>query len=177
MNDANLACIIRGLKACEVAKSDIDNYAPLFSKAITCNQLRDLYELSFLVGQIIVESANLSTIVESFNYTKDRAEKIFCNTPDNFDWSNICKPKKQMELANHVYSDRLGNGNFSSGDGWRFRGRGLIQLSGRDNYTYFAKSKSWTAEKVVEEFDKDGKNYELAVETALWYWRDKECNE
>ena len=75
-------------------------------------------------------------------------------------------------IANNVYADRLGNGNEASGDGWKCRGKGAIQLTGRDNQTAFANY-------VGIPFDAIGGyllTIEGAIEGACWFWLTKRLN-
>jgi putative chitinase len=81
--------------------------------------------------------------------------------------------RNPQALANRVYADRLGNGNEASGDGWRYRGRGLIQLTGRSNYvaagdalgTPYVMVPEWVSQPVH------------AALTAAWFWASNGCNE
>lgn len=80
---------------------------------------------------------------------------------------------KPQALANAAYGGRLGNGDEASGDGWRYRGRGIFQLTGKLNY--IAASKAMKADLVGQPDLLLAPRY--AVESALWYWRDRGCIE
>ena len=82
------------------------------------------------------------------------------------------KPNKQEAIANRVYASRMGNGDEASGDGYRFCGRGLIQLTGRSNYTNFAMS----IETPVEEIPAFLQTFEGAVQSACWFWETNNLN-
>ncbi len=75
-------------------------------------------------------------------------------------------------LANRVYSNRLGNGDEASGDGWRFRGRGLIQLTGRANYQQFAEAMTMTLDQAVEHAATEAG----AADSAAWFWTVNQLN-
>src|SRR4051812_19594520 len=78
------------------------------------------------LGQVSVESMRFTHLKENLNYSADRLGQIF---PTHFDEDELADfAHNQERIANRVYSDRLGNGSEESGDGWLFRGRGLIQL-------------------------------------------------
>ena len=89
-------------------------------------------EAAFL-AQVSHESARFTAVVESLNYNAGRLPQVFRvfrdGTADPFQYAH--QPER---IANLVYADRLGNGSVASGDGWRFRGRGLLQVTGRANY-------------------------------------------
>jgi putative chitinase len=75
-------------------------------------------------------------------------------------------------IANRAYANRMGNGNEASGDGWRFCGRGLIQLTGRDNYQAFADS----IETELEDIPHYLATFEGAVQSACWFWETNNLN-
>lgn len=88
-------------------------------------------------GQTAHETGNFNTFSENLNYSADGLKKIFLKYfPDNLAEQYARNPEK---IANRVYSSRMGNGDEASGDGWKFRGRGALQLTGKSNYEAFAK--------------------------------------
>jgi putative chitinase len=95
-------------------------------------------KLAHFLAQCGHESGGFKVVNENLNYSADGLVKIFGKY---FNASTAPAYARQPEkIANRVYSSRMGNGNEASGDGWKFRGRGYIQLTGRDNYTAFGKS-------------------------------------
>lgn len=89
---------------------------------------------AMFIAQLAHESSGFTATEEDLFYSKpERILQIFkSSVHDLEDAARLAK--KPQALANRVYSNRLGNGNEASGDGWKYRGRGLIQLTGRDNY-------------------------------------------
>jgi putative chitinase len=85
------------------------------------------------LGQIAHESGELNHIEENFNYSADRLVQVF---PRLFPSAAAAAPfvGNKEKLASFLYANRIGNGTADSGDGWKYRGRGLIQLTGRANY-------------------------------------------
>ena len=75
------------------------------------------------------------------------------------------------KIANIVYANRMENGDTASGDGWRFRGRGVIQLTGRHNYTKFVKHLAIQLNKLLSILKQKG-----ALESACWYWKTNNIN-
>lgn len=113
---------------------------------ITARSIRDRYNLTnpqaaHFIGQLHHESGGFRTFTENLNYTS--AERIIQKFKRHFP-NGIQEAqefvKQPEKLANRVYANRMGNGNEASGDGWRFRGRGAIQLTGRNNYTLFSQA-------------------------------------
>lgn len=117
-------------------------------------------------GQCAHESGNFKVFSENLNYSADGLTKIFKKYfPTAASTTGYARnPEK---IANKVYANRMGNGPESSGDGWKFRGRGPIQLTGKDNYSAFAaaigRPDILTNPSVVAD--------ELAFESALWFFR------
>jgi putative chitinase len=79
---------------------------------------------------------------------------------------------KPERIANRIYANRMGNGNEASGDGYRYCGRGLIQLTGKDNYTFFAGSLSIPVEEASDYLA----TFEGAAQSACWFWEQNNLN-
>ena len=93
--------------------------------------------LAHFLAQCAHESGGFKAVTENLNYSAEGLKKIFPKYfPGNLNESYARKPEK---IANRVYGGRMGNGPEESGDGWKFRGRGYIQLTSRSNYTEFDK--------------------------------------
>jgi putative chitinase len=94
--------------------------------------------LAHFLSQCAHESGNFKAITENLNYGANGLRATFGKY---FKDEASAKPyeRKPEKIANRVYSSRMGNGDEASGDGWKFRGRGYIQLTGKDNYTQFDK--------------------------------------
>jgi putative chitinase len=93
--------------------------------------------LAHFLAQCGHESGNFKAVSENLNYSADGLKKIFGKYfPGNLNESYARKPEK---IAARVYASRMGNGDEASGDGFKFRGRGYIQLTGKNNYTNFSK--------------------------------------
>ena len=87
-------------------------------------------------AQTAHETGGFKLFSENLNYSADGLQKIFGKYfPGNLEESYARQPEK---IANRVYGSRMGNGDEKSGDGWKYRGRGALQLTGKDNYTAFA---------------------------------------
>jgi putative chitinase len=114
------------------------------------------------------ESMNFRVLEENLNYTAEALDRVF---PKYFSKVSSKDFAKQPEkIANLVYGNRMGNVN--SGDGYLFRGRGPIQLTGRDNYTSFGESIGLSPEQVIDYIQtKEG-----ALKSACWYWKTRNIN-
>ena len=94
--------------------------------------------LSHFLSQCAHESINFSAVQENLNYSKEGLKKVF---KKYFPTEILAEQfqKKPLLIASKVYANRMGNGDEASKDGWKFRGRGYIQLTGKSNYTNFTK--------------------------------------
>lgn len=98
-------------------------------------KINSINRLANFLGQVAHESGNFKFVTENLNYSAEGLQKIF---PKYFskETAEIAARKPEM-IANIVYSNRMGNGDKASGDGWKYRGAGYIQLTGKSNYKAF----------------------------------------
>jgi putative chitinase len=131
--------------------------------------------VSAFIAQCAHESGNFTALHENLNYRAATLRKIF---PKYFPTDELANqyaslPNKAEAIANRVYANRMGNGDEASGDGFRYCGRGLIQLTGKDNYSWFAAS----LEMPVEEVPAYLQTFEGAVQSACWFWETNNLNQ
>lgn len=124
------------------------------------------------VAQCAHESGGFKFLKENLNYRAPSLRKVF---PKYFPDDAIAAryANKPEMIANRVYGGRMGNGPEESGDGFRYCGRGLIQLTGKINYTNFAMS----IETPVEEIPAYLQTFEGAVQSACWFWETNRLNQ
>jgi len=124
------------------------------------------------LAQCAHESGGFVFLKENLNYKAASLRKVF---PKYFPDDAIAAQyagKGEM-IANRVYANRMGNGDEASGDGWRYCGRGLIQLTGKNNYTFFAGS----LDIPVEEASEYLQTFEGAVQSACFFWEQNKLNQ
>ena len=92
--------------------------------------------LAHFLAQCALESNRFKATVENLNYSAQRLLKVFPKYFKGVDPTGYAN--NSIKIGNRVYANRMGNGDEASGDGYRFRGRGYIQLTGRNNYTSFS---------------------------------------
>jgi putative chitinase len=124
------------------------------------------------IAQCAHESGGFRMLKENLNYRAVTLRKIF---PKYFPTDALAEQYagKPELIANKVYGNRMGNGDEASGDGFRYCGRGLIQLTGKNNYTAFAES----IETPVEEIPEFLGTFEGAVQSACWFWESNNLNQ
>ena len=123
------------------------------------------------LAQLAHESASFTAISENLNYSAVGLMKTF---KKYFPTQELADQyaKKPMAIANRVYAKRMGNGDEASGDGWKYRGRGFLQLTGKKNYTAAGLD---LGVDMINDPDY-ATTPEGAVNTALWYWKKNNLN-
>ena len=127
------------------------------------------FRLASFLGQCAHESGNFKVTEENLNYSGDRLLVIF---PKYFKGLDVKEfNRNPQKIANKVYANRMGNGDEASGDGYKYRGRGYIQLTGKNNYNNF---KDFSGYDVVT--NPDLLKSEYALESAAWFYMTLGCN-
>lgn len=159
----------------------MNNLATKYKSLLDRNGINTPLRLAHFFAQLDHESNGGKRLVENLNYSKEGLLKIF---KSDFDTNNdrVLSPteikvaellaRKPEEIANFVYADQGGNGGVTSGDGWKYRGRGFIQLTLRNNYALAEKE---TGLKLLS-------NPDLLLQEAnamvisIWFWTRNEIN-
>lgn len=128
--------------------------------------------MAAFLAQTAHESGGYRAIKENLNY---RAASLMKVWPRHFPTMEIATAYagKQEKIANRAYGNRMGNGPEESGDGWKYAGKGLIQLTGKDNYTRYAQSLEITVEEASEHLT----TFEGCVQSAAWFWEANNLNQ
>ncbi|WP_233867046.1 glycoside hydrolase family 19 protein [Paraburkholderia adhaesiva] len=154
-------------------------FAPV-SAAMTEFAINTPARRAAFLAQIRHESGGLTQLTESFNY-RPEALAIFSRVPAAMRATLGRRPNettvplaRQQQIANLAYASRYGNGDAASGDGWRFRGRGLKQITFRDNYRDCARA---LGVDLVSNPDGLVTDDTLAARSAAWFWSAHGCNE
>ena len=145
---------------------------PLNTVAEYYEMTQNAARLAGFLAQVTHESGGFTAVKENLNYSKDGLIKTFSKyfTDDSIAKEYARQPEK---IANRVYANRMNNGNEASGDGYRFCGRGLIQLTGRANYTKFANDLGMSIEDTVAYLETPNG----AVASAGWFWDNNNLNQ
>jgi len=133
-------------------------------------EINSALRLAHFLAQTAHESGGFRVIEENLNYSADGLKGIFGKYFHDKDPEEYARQPEK--IANVVYASRMGNGDTDSGDGYKFRGRGLIQLTGRSNYTSMAGDLGVDLEEVVDFLGTP----EGAVESAAWFWNKNHIN-
>lgn len=129
------------------------------------------HRIAAFVAQCAHESGGFRFVSENLNYKAESLMKVFPKYFHDLDVARAYE-KKPEKIANRIYANRMGNGDEASGDGYRYRGRGLIQLTGKDNYTWFAASIEISVQEAAEYLE----TFEGAAQSACWFWENNNLN-
>jgi len=153
----------------------IDYWYNALSQLLPDYEINTPQRIAAFIAQCAHESGNFMVLQENLNYRPPTLRKIFPKYfPTDAMAADYCsRPNKQEAIANKVYANRMGNGDEASGDGYRYRGRGLIQLTGKDNYTFFAGSLGISVEEAAEYMG----TFEGACQSACFFWEQNKLNQ
>lgn len=157
-------------KILEISTSSAGAWMPHLDATMTKYAINSRLRIAAWIAQVGHESARLKTKEENLNYS---AEGLLSTFPSYFDSKTASEYARQPEkIANRAYANRLGNKNEASGDGWKFRGRGLIQVTGMENYQQCSKALGINLLDNPDALLDDAN----AAMSAGWFWGAKGLN-
>ena len=150
----------------------VDQWFEAISEILPEYEITTPQRVAAFLAQCAHESGGFVFLKENLNYKAASLRRVFPKYfPDDATAAQYAG-KGEM-IANRVYANRMGNGDEASGDGWRYCGRGLIQLTGKNNYTFFAGS----LDIPVEEASEYLQTFEGAVQSACFFWEQNKLNQ
>lgn len=159
------------LLRCFPFHKDIPLLTKVLNKHLTKNNIYSPYQVAAFLSQTSHESRDYTRFEENLNYS---APQLLKTWPNRFSTLDICLQyaKNPIKIANKVYSNRMGNGDELSCDGWNYRGCGAIQLTGKDNHSKFAVSRNIPLNKVHDYLI----TLEGAIDSACYFWLTNKLN-
>lgn len=138
------------------------------------NNINNAERVAAFLSQCGYETGGWRWFEENLNYSAQRMQQVW---PRTFtpQLAARCHRKPEM-VANYAYANRMGNGDPESGDGWKYRGRGPIHLTGRSNYTRFAVDCFDNPLIIIENPDLVALDKEVAIKSAIWFWNTNDLN-
>ena len=173
MIDVNL------LQALGVSPTLAAMYAPILDEACPLWEIDERREVAGFLANCTHESDRFAQLSENLNYSAQGLANTWARFSVTGKRGGAPTPeaigiaRQPFMIANIAYANRMGNGDENSGDGWRFRGRGLIQVTGRANYEALAEV--WGVDCVSK--PELLATPEGAVVSACWFWKSNGCNE
>lgn len=141
-----------------------EEWVDMLNKELTEYGITSNIEIAAFLAQTGHESMGYTRFSENLNYSAKALMNVFSKY---FTYAEAHKYERQPEkIANRVYANRLGNGNEESRDGWRYRGRGLIQITGKYNYEKFFEAYGLNISP-----DEVATNKKYIILSAIWYWQ------
>lgn len=146
-------------------------YVPLLNETMAKFGITTHKRIAAFVAQSGHECANFMRFIENLNYSAEGLHRVFRKY---FPTLAAAQPyhRNPQRIANKVYANRMGNGDTSSGDGWTYRGRGAIQLTGKSNYMAFAKDMGMTLSEAVRFLETPRGQ----IMSAGWFWNKNKLN-
>jgi putative chitinase len=160
------------LAKCLSRNKNIAELFETFNTVLPKYNITTVERVAAFLAQCGHESADFTVLKENLNYSAEGLSKVF---PKRFPTVAAAQPynRNPEKIANKIYADRMGNGPEASGEGFKFRGRGAIQLTGKENYTKFAARVGKTLDEAVAYTETlDG-----AIESACWFWTTNKLND
>ena len=150
----------------------IDHWFEALCQILPDYDINTVPRVAAFLAQTAHESGGYKAIKENLNYKAESLCKVW---PRYFPNIDIARQYAQQpeKIANRAYGGRMGNGPEESGDGWKFAGKGLIQLTGKDNYTRYAQSLEISLEEASEHLT----TFEGCVQSAAWFWEANNLNQ
>jgi putative chitinase len=150
----------------------LEHWAEALNKILPDYDINTPQRVAAFIAQSAHESGNFTALHENLNYRAVTLRKVF---PKYFPTDEMAAQYAQQpeKIANRVYANRMGNGDEASGDGFRYCGRGLIQLTGKSNYQAFADSVQMSVEDVPAFLA----TFEGAIQSACWFWESNNLNQ
>ena len=143
-------------------------FVPVLNTAMTRYQIVGTSRIAAFIAQVGHESGQLTRLVENLNYSADALRKTW---PSRFDMEMAsAAARKPEQIANIVYGNRMGN--TAAGDGWKYRGRGLIQSTGKNNYRACGEALGLALIAQPELLEKP----QHACMSAAWFWASRGLN-
>jgi putative chitinase len=135
-------------------------------------EINTVPRVAAFLAQTAHESGGYRAIKENLNYKAESLCKVWPRYFPNIDVARQYAQQPE-KIANRAYGGRMGNGPEESGDGWKFCGRGLIQLTGKDNYSRYAQSLEISLDEASEHLT----TFEGCVQSAAWFWEANNLNQ
>ena len=153
----------------------VDHWYDALSKLLPDYEINTPKRIAAFIAQCSHESGGFTALKENLNYKPATLRKLFGKYfPNDALAEEYCaKPNKQEAIASRIYASRMGNGDETSGDGYKYCGRGLIQLTGKSNYIAFADSLQISPEEASEYLA----TFEGAAQSACWFWETNNLNQ
>ena len=159
------------------SNNEVDEWCDELNKAFGRYEINTPQRIAGFISQCAHESRDFTRLEENLNYSEGALNRVFTRYFGEGKRNAAEYARNPEKIANYVYMDEYRSkrgalGNTQPGDGWRFRGKGMKQVTGRNNFTMFGKAFDMTAEEAADWAEtKEG-----ALASALWFWATNNLN-
>jgi len=154
---------------------DPTSWAESMNNVFPTYEIDTPHRVAAFLAQCGHESGGWTVFEENLNYSAQGLNSIFKKYFPTLESAQPYARKPEM-IANKIYANRMGNGAPETGDGYKYRGRGPIQLTGKDNYRAFAKDMFDDWENLFENPDWVTSDRDFALMSAIWFWNKNKLN-
>lgn len=154
-------------------EANIDLYLNPLNEVLPKKQINTPMRVAQFIAQVAHESGSLNYKIENLNYSAGALQAVFGKYFPTSEMANEYA-RQPEKIANRVYANRMGNGDEASGDGWKYRGRGLIQITGKNNYQSFSQDNGID---MVTNPSPMADDPTIAVTGATWFWDSNNLNQ
>ena len=155
----------------DVSWKYVSPYLDIYEAVLDKYEINTPLRKAHFLAQVSHESGSFKYVKENLNYSANALYAVFRKYFPTLAAAELYA-RQPEKIANKVYANRMGNGDEASGEGWKYRGRGLIQLTGKDNYTSFSAD---TGQDFVGNPDLVTQP-EWALSSACWFWKKRNIN-
>ncbi len=152
---------------------DPDGWVDAMNEVFPKYEINTPERIASFIAQCGHESGGWRVFSENLNYSAKALDAIFGKYFKRAARDSEPYHRQPEKIANVVYANRMANGDTASGDGWKYRGRGPIQLTGKANYSAFAEDMDVD---VLDNPDRVSEDKEIALMSAIWYWNKNKLN-
>lgn len=158
----------------QIINNDTNEWYDAIIDILPLYEINSDKRIAMFLAQTCHESSNYTRLIENLNYSEQGLLKIF---PKYFNATTAKHYTRKPELiANKVYAFKIGNGDEKSGDGWKYRGRGIIQITGRDNYKKYSKI-IFDDERLLNNPNQVIDDKKLMITLACEFWKNAGLNQ
>lgn len=160
-------------KEIKIGPKNVEEWYDALSTHLPDNDIMSVNRVACFLAQCMHESGSFNYLSENLNYSKEALRRVFPKYfPTEEDAARVARQPEM--IANIVYANRMGNGPTESGDGWRYRGRGIIQLTGKSNYE--ACSQDLFGDSTLVDDPDLLTQPDYAIRSACWFWNKNNLN-
>lgn len=164
---------IEQVKAILASNSEVEAWYPYITNFFQKYKINNMLRVAAFFAQTAHESRDFNIMEENLNYSANGLDRVFAKYFIKSGVDAKAYARQPEKIANYVYGNRMGNGGPESGDGWKYRGGGIIQLTGKNNYAAFSEAIGMSLDDTAAYV----RTKQGALESACWFWSKNGLNE